>query len=72
MSQIMYERALSHEMAQNCEDAEGDECKCRCLGRLHGVSHKKYIEMEAAVLEEQKGLSLKDAEEIVDFILKTR
>jgi hypothetical protein len=31
-------RALSLRQAQNCENAIGEVCRCRCGGALHGIA----------------------------------
>jgi hypothetical protein len=31
-------KALSLRQAQNCENAQGDRCRCRCNGAFHGAA----------------------------------
>lgn len=45
MSEMKKMKALSIRVAQRCEDALEDACKCRCGGKLHGARRGKVMNL---------------------------
>lgn len=67
-----YKRKLSASAAARCEEAHVKLCFCRCGGRMHGVSHKAYLQREEQLFNSvEKGMevSVANVAQLVDSIV---
>lgn len=65
---MSFKRSLNEAQSKACEDALFAECRCRCGGALHGVSHALYARLEAQILEEKGEITEEDIEELLEYI----
>lgn len=59
-------RKMSQNQADRCEAAKHPRCRCRCGGRLHGISHSYYRQMEEAAITNGEELSQDKINSMVD------
>jgi len=55
-----YKIKINTHDAKSCAAAEHDTCHCRCQGKLHGQSHKRFQQAESDFFDEARAAGEKE------------
>ncbi len=63
---MAFKRRMTENQAGRCETAKHPRCRCRCGGRLHGISHSIYCELESTAIQNGEALTTERVNTMVD------